>query len=372
MKKIIILLVISLNILAQEVKRSPELKKDYANVFFNTNYTLFDFFSDEPIFPDKSGKYDIIISSNENKSPQKFTGTGLELSKLMMFKFKSLETHRKWAQGDIAPKKVTDKDLDKLFDSLPEEEDIAPQAKSKSVLIKSDRTKNFGCVAIWGKSIGAIKQDAYDNFLKNRSDIHHIRINMELDKIGYYWHFFDSGLVFLEREDNLVKTHEGEWECVNSNNIKFKAPNLIKENEVLNFDSKSNSLTTEISSPSKKEIATNQNNRNKTVDDLEVDKAVKLLVAETNQVVKEMLAGWNGKPGVAKGCRRCKGTGIVKICPICNKTGKIHCKTCNGKRYTQNGKTCLTCSGTGIEFCHGCNGKVYNVKCLHNIFQFQH
>ena len=96
----------SIKIASKEVRRSPELKKDYANVFYNTNYTLFDLFSDEPIFPDKSGKYDIIISSNENKSPQKFTGTGLELSKLSMFKFKSLETHRKWAQGDIAPKTV--------------------------------------------------------------------------------------------------------------------------------------------------------------------------------------------------------------------------------------------------------------------------
>jgi len=96
----------SIKIASKEVRRSPELKKDYANVFYDTNYTLFDLFSDEPIFPDESGKYDIIISSNENKSPQKFTGTGLELSKRRMFKFKSLETHRKWAQGDVAPKTV--------------------------------------------------------------------------------------------------------------------------------------------------------------------------------------------------------------------------------------------------------------------------
>ncbi len=103
MCKILAFLLISLALTAQTIRRSPETRKDHANVFYSTNYTLFDLFSDEPIFPDYNGKYDIIISSNENKSPQRFVGTGLELSQLAMYKFKNLETHRRWARGEIIP-----------------------------------------------------------------------------------------------------------------------------------------------------------------------------------------------------------------------------------------------------------------------------
>lgn len=100
MKKIIILLLISISLFGQSTSRSPETRKDYANVFYNPRYTLFDLFSDEPIFPSANGKYDIIISSNENKSPQKFIGTGQELAGLTMFKFKNAETHKRWARGE--------------------------------------------------------------------------------------------------------------------------------------------------------------------------------------------------------------------------------------------------------------------------------
>lgn len=103
MFKILAFLLISLALTAQSIRRSPETRKDHANVFYNTNYTLFDLFSDEPIYPDPNGKYHIIISSNENKSPQSFIGTGLELSKLAMYKFKNFETHRRWARGEISP-----------------------------------------------------------------------------------------------------------------------------------------------------------------------------------------------------------------------------------------------------------------------------
>ena len=73
-----------------------------------------------------------------------------------------------------------------------------------------------------------------------------------------------------------------------------------------------------------------------------------------------------------KDCINCEGTGIVKVCRICNKKGRIHCKQCNGKGYTREGRTCLNCSGTGIQTCNSCGGKIYNIKCLHNALQFQY
>jgi len=100
MKKIISLLLVSISLIGQTTKRSPETRKGFANVFYDPRYTLFDLFSDEPIFPSANGKYEIIISSNENKSPQKFIGTGQDLVGLTMYKFKNLETHRKWANGE--------------------------------------------------------------------------------------------------------------------------------------------------------------------------------------------------------------------------------------------------------------------------------
>lgn len=107
MKKIIPFLLVSIGLLGQTVRRSNEIRKDHANVFYNRSYTLFDLYSDEPIFPDSNGNYNIIISSNENKSPQKFIGTGEQLSRTSMYKFKNLETHGKWAQGEVFIKKQT-------------------------------------------------------------------------------------------------------------------------------------------------------------------------------------------------------------------------------------------------------------------------
>jgi hypothetical protein len=94
MKKIISFLLVSFSLTGQLVSRSPETRKDHANVFYDPKYTLFDLFSDEPIFPNNNGEYDVILSSNENKKPQRYFGNGFELSKLMMYKFKNTENHQ--------------------------------------------------------------------------------------------------------------------------------------------------------------------------------------------------------------------------------------------------------------------------------------
>lgn len=101
MKKIISFLLVSFSLTGQLVSRSPETRKDHANVFYDPKYTLFDLFSDEPIFPNNSGEYDVILSSNENKKPQRYFGNGIELSKLMMYKFKNTENHQRWARGEV-------------------------------------------------------------------------------------------------------------------------------------------------------------------------------------------------------------------------------------------------------------------------------
>jgi hypothetical protein len=71
-----------------------------------------------------------------------------------------------------------------------------------------------------------------------------------------------------------------------------------------------------------------------------------------------------------KDCLNCEGSGIVKICKKCKKTGRIHCKNCEGTTYDKAGRKCIECNGKGIIQCTSCNGNIYNIKCLHNAFQF--
>jgi hypothetical protein len=71
-----------------------------------------------------------------------------------------------------------------------------------------------------------------------------------------------------------------------------------------------------------------------------------------------------------KDCLNCEGSGIVKVCKKCKKTGRIHCKNCEGTTYDKAGRKCIECNGKGIIQCTSCNGNIYNIKCLHNAFQF--
>lgn len=82
----------------EKLKRDPDPRKDYANVFYKPQYTLFDHLTDEPIFPDSNGVYTIYIASNEMKKPQKLVGTGDRLSQVYMYKFKNLENCQKWCE----------------------------------------------------------------------------------------------------------------------------------------------------------------------------------------------------------------------------------------------------------------------------------
>lgn len=99
---LILILFISINAKSQNnnsIKRNPDSRKDYANLFFDPNYTLFDLWSDEPIFPNSNGIYNIYYATNEDKSPINFVGSASDMqSKVFGFKFKNKENLIKWAE----------------------------------------------------------------------------------------------------------------------------------------------------------------------------------------------------------------------------------------------------------------------------------
>jgi hypothetical protein len=87
---------------AQKTVRDPDMRKDYANVFWNKQYTLFDLITDEPIFPkEKNGKkiYTIYYSSNEDPKPYKGTFTEIELERHLFYKFKNKRSCKKFCQS---------------------------------------------------------------------------------------------------------------------------------------------------------------------------------------------------------------------------------------------------------------------------------
>jgi hypothetical protein len=88
--------------IAQSIVRDPDPRKDYANVFWKRNYTLFDLVTDEPIYPKmkKDVKvYTIYYSSNEDPRPFKGSFTVLELERHLFYKFKNKRSCRKFCKS---------------------------------------------------------------------------------------------------------------------------------------------------------------------------------------------------------------------------------------------------------------------------------
>ncbi len=76
------------------LKRDPDTRKDFANVYWKSEYTLFDKATDEPIFPKKENGvlvYEIYYSSNENPNPFYGEFTEDELERHLFYKFKNKE-----------------------------------------------------------------------------------------------------------------------------------------------------------------------------------------------------------------------------------------------------------------------------------------
>ena len=80
----------------KNISREPDKPRDVANVYYNSKYTLYDFYTDEPIFPDEWGIYTIYIASNEYKTPRKIVGNGNMISKQLFYKFKNYENCKSW------------------------------------------------------------------------------------------------------------------------------------------------------------------------------------------------------------------------------------------------------------------------------------
>ena len=77
-----------------ELKRDPDSRKDFANVYWKSEYTLFDKATDEPIFPINKNEvlvYQIYYSSNENPKPFYGEFTEGELERHLFYKFKNKE-----------------------------------------------------------------------------------------------------------------------------------------------------------------------------------------------------------------------------------------------------------------------------------------
>ena len=77
-------------------QRDPNPRKDFANVFYNKHYTLYDFWSDEPIYSDKFNIYNIYYSTNEDKTQHKLDISKEGLVAFKVYKFKNLANCRNW------------------------------------------------------------------------------------------------------------------------------------------------------------------------------------------------------------------------------------------------------------------------------------
>ena len=87
---------------AQKTMRDPDTRKDYVNVFWKKQYTLFDLITDKPIFPKEiNGEkiYKIYYSSNEDPKPNKGSFTEMELERHLYYKFKNKRSCRKFCKS---------------------------------------------------------------------------------------------------------------------------------------------------------------------------------------------------------------------------------------------------------------------------------
>ena len=83
------------------IQREPGTRRDYANVFYNPQYTLFDFWNDEPIFPDNDGLYTIYTATEERKVPVLLIGNAYTISKELAYKFKNRLNCLNWCNNKI-------------------------------------------------------------------------------------------------------------------------------------------------------------------------------------------------------------------------------------------------------------------------------
>lgn len=73
-------------------------KCDFANVYWDANYNLFDLQSDEIIHPDAKGNYTVYLSSNEDyKHVTVLHCKAEELTRYHFYKFKDIKNYKEWS-----------------------------------------------------------------------------------------------------------------------------------------------------------------------------------------------------------------------------------------------------------------------------------
>jgi len=70
--------------------------KDVANVFYDSKYALFDLETDEEIYPNNDGNYDIWYSSNEVPKPFHIILNKIEITNFSFYKFKNKKNCVSW------------------------------------------------------------------------------------------------------------------------------------------------------------------------------------------------------------------------------------------------------------------------------------
>jgi len=115
------------------ISRNPDTRKDFANVFYNKQYTLFDLLTDEPIFLSEDGKFHIYIASNENKKPVEFIGNEDALKNVLMYKFKNYKNCKDWCDGIAYNNKTNSDNQNSQQNKVATKTDITNKNKTENI-----------------------------------------------------------------------------------------------------------------------------------------------------------------------------------------------------------------------------------------------
>ena len=253
--KKLLLLVFGISLLSQMIfsqvliNRDPDSRKDYANLFYKTQYTLFDLLTDEPIFPDKNNIYHIYYATNKKK-PKDFNGTADQLSRLQGYKFTGLRSCMRWCNG-FKPKKSNNEsdatDDVVLTEKADSNSNTLENNKSDLKLnISNDKNKNtyqdgkiISEVSYYeNKRIGSetfykdgikIKSISYDNNgVVTNEDIYE-------DKYTTYNHYMDGVLRSSTRTSNATLKREG-YEISYYSNGKLNYKEFFKDDVSITYE----------------------------------------------------------------------------------------------------------------------------------------
>lgn len=163
---------------ADNINRDPR-EKDIANVFWKSEYTLFDFLTDEPILPNKNGLYDIWYSSNENPTPNHNIFDQIELASHHYYKFKNEENCKKWCDSknsDIQLNNSSKNSISNESENNVEGENVSESAINENEETHLSETKTKSSI---NSSNDEYKPSNVIEYYKVDKDIAHIIIYLD-------------------------------------------------------------------------------------------------------------------------------------------------------------------------------------------------